>query len=57
MKDYALYKGDNLLGIGNALELSELIDVKIDTIYFYATNSHKERIGENGTIAVSLEED
>ena len=43
MKQYALYRGDDLLGIGTAVELAELIGVKEDTIKWYATPSARKR--------------
>ena len=40
---YALYKGDDLLGIGTAKELAEIHGVKPSTIKFYATPVYHRR--------------
>ena len=42
--DYAVYKGDELLGIGTAKELAERLKVKVETIKFYSTASYQKRI-------------
>lgn len=42
-KEYALYKGEECLGIGTVKELSEKFNVKEKTIMFYNTPSHKKR--------------
>lgn len=43
MKEYALYKGDDLLSIGTLEELSKEFNVKTDTLLFYSYNSYKKR--------------
>lgn len=40
---YALYKGENILGIGTAKELSKKINVKVETIWFWNTATYKRR--------------
>lgn len=56
---YALYRGDDLLGIGTAKELAEAQGVKPETIKFYATPVYQRRA--NGSpkrlTAVKIEED
>lgn len=42
-KEYALYKGDNLIGIGTAKELAEQFGVKVQTIHYYSTPAYKQR--------------
>ena len=42
-KEYALYIGDDLIGIGTVTELAELTNVKEKTIYFYQTPVYKKR--------------
>ena len=56
MKEYAIYKGDDLICIGTSKECAEKLGVKVDTIHFYATKTHHNRgkIGNNRTIAVGL---
>lgn len=43
MAEYALYKGDELLGIGTAKELAKMHGVKEKTIYFYTSPVYKKR--------------
>lgn len=44
MKIYAMYKGEECLGIGTLKELAELLNVKYETIAFYLTPTYKKRI-------------
>ncbi len=56
MKEYALYKGDELLDIGTLKYLSVKFKVKIRTLLFYQTPSQKKRTSENkGRRLVRLE--
>jgi len=56
MKEYALYKGDNLIGIGTIKELAELTNVKEETIKFYGMPAHiKRKKTNNFKILVKLE--
>ncbi|MDT1995190.1 hypothetical protein CKN82_07045 [Carnobacterium divergens] len=58
--EYAVYKGDELLGIGTAKELAERLKVKVETIKFYSTASYQKRIkkeNHNRLISVKLEDD
>lgn len=58
--EYAVYKGDELLGIGTAKELAEKLKVKVETIKFYSTASYQKRIkkeNHNRLISVKLEDD
>lgn len=43
MKEYALYKGDELLGIGTLNELSKQFGIKIKSLLFYQTPAWKKR--------------
>lgn len=45
MKEYALYKGEDLLEIGTIKEIATRQNVKYDTIRFYGTSIYKKRIG------------
>lgn len=42
-KEYALYKGDELLAIGTLKELSDKFNVKKETIKFYSSPSYLKR--------------
>lgn len=43
MKEYALYKGEKILGTGTIKELAKMFNVKEKTIMFYHTPAHKKR--------------
>ena len=42
-KEYALYKGEKLLGIGTKKELAKMLGVKTSTINFYRSPAYKKR--------------
>lgn len=42
-KEYALYKGEELLHIGTLSEIAEKEGVKRDTIMFYGTPTYRKR--------------
>lgn len=42
-KVYALYKGEDCIAIGTAIQLAKATNVKISTIRFYATPTYKKR--------------
>ena len=44
MKIYAMYKGEECLGIGTLKELAELLNVKYETIAFYLTPTYKKEL-------------
>ena len=43
MKEYALYKGDELLGIGTLAELAKQQNVKERTIYYYSMPAYQRK--------------
>ena len=49
MKEYALYKGDELLAIGTISEIAEKMGVKRDTISFYKTPAYRKRLKKRRT--------
>lgn len=53
---YALYKGEKLVEIGTKKELAELLKVRIETITFYTTPTHRKR-SKNGYSVVKIEEE
>ena len=55
-KEYALYKGEKLLAIGTKRELAELLKVRVETIAFYTTPTHRKR-SKNGYCVVKIEEE
>jgi len=44
LKEYALYKGEDLLCMGTIKEISTIQEVKQSTIMFYQTKSYKKRL-------------
>ncbi|WP_218668304.1 hypothetical protein [Sediminibacillus massiliensis] len=52
--EYAIYKGEELLCMGNAKECAEALGVRVKTIYYYATPSQVNRIKTEGIVAVKL---
>lgn len=55
-KIYALYKGDEFITTGTIQELAEWEGVLKQTIYFYTTQAHVKRAGDNAVVVVSLDE-
>lgn len=53
---YALYKGEKLVGIGTKKELAKLLKVRVETITFYTTPTHRKR-SKNGYCVVKIEEE
>lgn len=53
---YALYKGEKLVGIGAKKELAKLLKVRVETITFYTTPTHRKRC-KNGYCVVKIEEE
>lgn len=45
-KEYALYKGDELLAMGTAKELAKQFGVKVSTIHFYKSPAYIKRTNE-----------
>lgn len=56
-KIYAMYKGEECLGIGTIIQLSKQLGIKIQTLRFYLTPTYKERIekGKNRRELVRVE--
>lgn len=54
---WALYKGDELIGIGTIQELAELTNVKENSIRFYYSPTYKKRMknGKNRKTLVLVE--
>lgn len=46
-KEFALYKGDELLAIGTAEELADQMKVSKQTILFYGHPSYRKRTKDN----------
>ncbi|WP_291563676.1 MULTISPECIES: hypothetical protein [unclassified Clostridium] len=50
MKEYALYKGEEILCIGTAKEIAKKLDVLPETIMFYGTNTYKRRLAKRKNV-------
>ena len=60
MKEYAVYKGEEILGIGTAKELAEKLNVKPKTVQFWSTPANHKRnqtSTANRKIAIVLEKE
>ena len=57
VKVYALYKGEECLGIGTLKELAKELNVQYKTMRFYTTPTYKRRVkkGKNRRVLVRVE--
>ncbi|AZF90646.1 hypothetical protein CHPC873_0043 [Streptococcus phage CHPC873] len=46
MKEYALYKGDELLAMGSKREIAEQLGISVDSVTCYGTPSYARRTSE-----------
>ena len=44
MKEYAMYKGDKLLATGTLFQLSEKLNISINSLRFYLTPTYRKRV-------------
>ena len=56
-REYALYKGDKFIDIGTKEYLAKLLNVKNETIEFYASPTQLKRVKDNGYVVVRIEDD
>lgn len=54
VKEYALYKGDELLAMGTKREIAEQLGVSPSTVGYYGTPVYARRTSENGRRLVKL---
>lgn len=47
IKEYALYKGDELLAMGTKREIAEQLGISVDSVTCYGTPSYAKRTSEN----------
>ena len=57
MKEYALYKGDKFIDIGTKEYLANLLNVKKETIEFYASPTKLKRNKDNCYVVVRIDDD
>ena len=46
MKEYALYKGEEILSIGTIYQISMDLGIKIKTFQYYGTNAYKRKLAK-----------
>ncbi|MBS7837351.1 hypothetical protein [Wohlfahrtiimonas chitiniclastica] len=56
-REYALYKGENLIASGSIAEIAKIQGVKPATIVFYMSPTYQKRIKKNGLRLISLNEE
>lgn len=53
-KEFALYKGEELLAIGTKREIAEQLGVSASTVGYYGTPVYARRTSENGRRLVEI---
>lgn len=53
-KEFALYKGEELLAMGTKCEIAEQLGVSASTIGYYGTPVYARRTSENGRRLVEI---
>lgn len=57
VKEYALYKGENMLAIGTLQEIANEMKIKINSVRYIKTPSYQKRgTDKNRRVLVDLEE-
>ena len=54
--EYAVYKGDNLLAVGTAVEIAKLLGVKPRTVRWWTTPTNRNRAVKNRKVAYLIED-
>ena len=62
MKEYALYKGEELLCLGTAKEIAKELHILPETVKFYGTNTYQRRLEKrknvrNARVLVELDDE
>lgn len=62
MKEYALYKGEECLHIGTAMEIAQAKNIKVTSVRFMRTPAYQRRLNrrknsKNAMILIEIEED
>jgi len=55
--EYAVYKGDQFIGLGTADYLANKLGVSVETIRFRSTPTYKKRVTDDALITVRIEDD
>lgn len=56
-KIYALYKGDKFIDIGTSRELAKIMDIKIETFWFYMSKYWLDKSNYESWVIVEIKED
>lgn len=51
---YALYKGDEILGVGTIYELASMFNVQLRTIQYYRTEAYKKKLAKRKTKSANI---
>ena len=46
LKEYAIFKGENMIAMGNYKEICEKLNISYQTFRYYGTNTYKKRTKE-----------
>lgn len=57
MKEYALYRGENLLAMGTIAEISKVMGIKPNSVMFYLFPSYGKRTSEKARRLIEVEGD
>ncbi|WMM24083.1 hypothetical protein RBU61_14280 [Tissierella sp. MB52-C2] len=62
MKEFALYKGEDILSIGTISDIANQLEVRKDTIAYYKTQAYRRKLDKrkksnNPMILIEIEED
>ncbi len=59
MKEYALYKGEEILAIGTVKEIAKETGLKTETVRYYHSPAYKKRCKDefNNMVLVSLDDE
>lgn len=55
VKEYAVYKNDEIMCIGTIKEIAKELKIKEKSVMFYGTKSHTNRTSENARRLVSID--
>lgn len=54
MKEYALYKGEELLAMGTKREIAEQLGISVNSVSYYGTPVYARRTSDNGRRLIEL---
>lgn len=57
MKEYALYKGEELLALGTIREIARQLNIKENTVRRYGSPSQAEKNSRSGIVLITLDDE